>query len=89
MGQDCHHAVRRVWHPCLYSLLHEHGQGGPKLYHGLLQLILVSKVFANIFKWLYRNIFYCNMQRKHMKEYDVMENEMEEIDAIKQEEEVK
>jgi hypothetical protein len=45
-------------------------------------------VFANIFKWLYRKVIYCGNSRKRLAEYNVMEEDMEEIDDVKQEEEV-
>ena len=45
-------------------------------------------MFANIFKWLYRQVISCDNRRKHLAEYDVMEDDMEEIDDVKQEEEV-
>ena len=35
-----------------------------------------------------QKIISCGNRRKHLAEYDVMEDDMEEIDAVKQEEEV-
>ena len=45
-------------------------------------------MFANIFKWLYRKVISCGNSRKHLAEYDVMEDHMEEIDDVKQVEDV-
>ena len=46
------------------------------------------QVFANIFKWIYRQILSCGNRRKAFEKYDVMEEEMEEIDQVQHEEEV-
>jgi len=54
----------------------------------ILYFMNMGKVFANIFKWLYRNMFYCNARRRTLNHYNMMENEMEETDTLKQEEEV-
>ena len=45
-------------------------------------------MFANIFKWLYRKVISCGKRRKHLAEYDVMKDDMEELDDVRQEEEV-
>ena len=45
-------------------------------------------MFANIFKWLYRKVISCGNRRKHLAEYDAMEDDMEEVDDVKQYDEV-
>ena len=46
------------------------------------------QVFANIFKWIYRQILSCGNRRKAFEKYDVMEEELEEMDHLPHEEEV-
>lgn len=53
-----------------------------------LILLLLLKVLANIFKWLYRKVYYCAVYRKRLSQYEVMENDLEELNSMKREEEV-
>jgi len=48
----------------------------------------MGKVLANIFKWLYRKVYYCAVYRKRLSQYEVMENDLEELNSMKREEEV-
>ena len=53
--------------------------------------MFAGKVLANLFKWLYRKIYYCATRRRRQTRYEVMENtgDPEESLAItRQEEEV-
>ena len=42
-----------------------------------------------MFKWIYRKIYYCTVRRNKMSQYEIMDNELEDINVMKQEEEVK
>ena len=86
VGEDRDHDVRPVWDPCLYPLLQEHGQGGVR--HNSQIFVQIFQVFANIFKWLYRQMLACGNRRKALEKYDVMEEDMEDLDAMPHEEEV-
>ena len=43
--------------------------------------LITCKVLANLFKWVYRKIYYCATRRARLSQYEVMENngDMEEI----------
>ena len=40
MGEDCDDGVRSLWHSCLHSLLHEHGQGVDSLWSLITTMIM-------------------------------------------------
>ena len=51
--------------------------------------LITCKVLANLFKWVYRKIYYCATRRSRLTRYEVMENsgELEESLAISRPEE--
>ena len=51
------------------------GKAGGKIYH-IARLIFLLKVFANVLKLIYRNIYYWTMRRKNAQIYSVMEKEV-------------
>ena len=65
MGEDRHNGVCSLWHPSLHPLLHEYGQGWYHHHHHHCS----RKVFANIFKWVYRWVHGCIARRKAAAKY--------------------
>ena len=60
------------------------GKAGGKIYH-IARLIFLLKVFANVLKWIYRNIYNWTVRRKNAVRYRVMEKEVDG-QAIEEEE---
>ena len=46
-------------------------------------------MFARVFKWIYRKIYYWAVRRKNAQKYEMMEKEMEDVDVLEDVEEVK
>ena len=81
MGKDPDYDLCCCGHSCLYCLLPKCWEGRGNLVNKTLKCGLF-KVMANLFKWVYRKLYYCLMRRSQVMSYEVMDdNELEDVQS--------